>query len=139
MTPNFQRQHYLYWCNVYNLSHGCQKALPDTTIRVLYKGSEKMYSGYILKRFFCFFSSLHEHHHYNLSDNHAAEHCRRIDCCIAYGGIVAGQCVVGIIKSHRIGHAAAQHSTCAAKVELADTHGKQCHNDYGDEGDDEAF
>ena len=22
MTPNFQRQHYLYWCNVYNLSHG---------------------------------------------------------------------------------------------------------------------
>ena len=21
-TPNFQRQHYLYWCNVYNLSHG---------------------------------------------------------------------------------------------------------------------
>ena len=34
-TPNFQRQHYLYWCNVYNLSHGSpKKALPDTTIRV---------------------------------------------------------------------------------------------------------
>ena len=33
-TPNFQRQHYLYWCNVYNLSHGCLWALPDTTIRV---------------------------------------------------------------------------------------------------------
>ncbi len=33
-TPNFQRQHYLYWCNVYNLSHGLPKDLPDTTIRV---------------------------------------------------------------------------------------------------------
>ena len=26
-TPNFQRQHYLYWCNVYNLSHGSHKGV----------------------------------------------------------------------------------------------------------------
>ena len=34
MTPNFQRQHYLYWCNVYNLSQGNQAVFPNTTIRV---------------------------------------------------------------------------------------------------------
>ena len=39
-TPNFQRQHYLYWCNVYNLSHGSHKAIPDTTIRVQDKDSK---------------------------------------------------------------------------------------------------
>ena len=39
-TPNFQRQHYLYWCNVYNLSHGSLMALPNTTIRVRRKGKK---------------------------------------------------------------------------------------------------
>ena len=34
MTPNFQRQHYLYWCNVYNLSQGNHAVFPNTTIRV---------------------------------------------------------------------------------------------------------
>ena len=39
MTPNFQRQHYLYWCNVYNLSQGNQAVFPNTTIRVQGKGT----------------------------------------------------------------------------------------------------
>ena len=38
MTPNFQRQHYLYWCNVYNLSQGNHEVFPNTTIRVQCKG-----------------------------------------------------------------------------------------------------
>ena len=37
-TPNFQRQHYLYWCNVYNLSQGNRAVFPNTTIRVQGKG-----------------------------------------------------------------------------------------------------
>ena len=41
MTPNFQRQHYLYWCNVYNLSQGNQAVFPNTTIRVLGQRYEK--------------------------------------------------------------------------------------------------
>jgi hypothetical protein len=40
MTPNFQRQHYLYWCNVYNLSQGNQAVFPNTTIRVQHKGKQ---------------------------------------------------------------------------------------------------
>ena len=39
MTPNFQRQHYLYWCNVYNLSYGIREACRGTTIRVACKDS----------------------------------------------------------------------------------------------------
>ncbi len=38
-TPNFQRQHYLYWCNVYNLSYGIREACRGTTIRVGCKDS----------------------------------------------------------------------------------------------------
>ena len=41
MTPNFQRQHYLYWCNVYNLSQGNQAVFPNTTIRVRVQRYEK--------------------------------------------------------------------------------------------------
>ena len=37
-TPNFQRQHYLYWCNVYNLSLGKTVAPP---FEFDYKGKKK--------------------------------------------------------------------------------------------------
>ncbi len=42
MTPNFQRQHYLYWCNVYNLSQRNHAVFPNTTIRVLLQRYEKI-------------------------------------------------------------------------------------------------
>jgi hypothetical protein len=45
MTPNFQRQHYLYWCNVYNLSQGNQAVFPNTTIRVQVQRYEKICNG----------------------------------------------------------------------------------------------
>ena len=43
-TPNFQRQHYLYWCNVYNLSYGIREACRGTTIRVGCKSNKKLLS-----------------------------------------------------------------------------------------------
>ena len=52
MTPNFQRQHYLYWCNVYNLSQGNQAVFPNTTIRVQCKDK---YNFFNLRHFFRLF------------------------------------------------------------------------------------
>ena len=64
MTPNFQRQHYLYWCNVYNLSQGNQAVFPNTTIRVLCKGKHFFNSQYppstflLIHGLFCHFNKI---------------------------------------------------------------------------------
>ncbi len=41
MTPNFQRQHYLYWCNVYNLSQGIMRHSLTPPFEFLGKDSKK--------------------------------------------------------------------------------------------------
>ena len=56
MTPNFQRQHYLYWCNVYNLSQGNLAVFPNTTIRVRVQRYEK--KGVVVQEKLTFFATI---------------------------------------------------------------------------------
>lgn len=53
---------------------------------------------------------------YQLGYYYPTEHGERIDGGVAHSGIVAGHYIVGIVESHGIGHASAQHTTRETEV-----------------------
>ena len=49
-TPNFQRQHYLYWCNVYNLRRGCLTAYRTPPFEYGAKVTKKLFILILFKK-----------------------------------------------------------------------------------------